>query len=59
MGPKIWVRYEEAVEAHRVYPRWWASTEIDGVEYVFLGREDEGTRGEGTGGECGVFESWL
>ena len=26
MGPKIWVQYEEAVEAHIVYPHWWAST---------------------------------
>jgi len=42
MGPKIWVRYEEAVEAHIVYPHWWASTEVDGVEYVFLGGKDEG-----------------
>ena len=48
MGPKIWVRYEEAVEAHIVYPRWWASTEVDGVEYVFLEGKDEGPGGEGT-----------
>jgi len=59
MGPKIWVRYEEAVEVHIVYPHWWASTEVDGVEYVFLGGKDEGPGGEGTGGECGLFESWL
>jgi hypothetical protein len=49
------------VEAHIVYPRWWASTEIDGVEHVFLGArgKDESTGGEGTGGECRLFESWL
>jgi hypothetical protein len=35
-----------------------STQEIDGVEYVFLGREDEGAGG-GAGGECGCFESWL
>ena len=29
------------------------------MEYVFLGRENEGAGGEGTGGERGCFESWL
>ena len=32
---------------------------IDGMEDVFLGGEDEGTRGGGTGGECGYLKSWL
>ena len=29
-----------------------SSREIDGVEYVFLGGEDEDTGGEGAGGMC-------
>ena len=29
-----------------------SSREIDGVEYVFLGGEDEGAGGETVGGEC-------
>jgi len=41
------------VEARIVYPPGWAGAEIDGVEYVFLGGEDEGTGDEGTGGERG------
>ena len=47
------IYYEEAVEAHIVYPPWQAVAEIDGVEYVLLGGEDERTGGEGTGGERG------
>ena len=40
--------------AHSI-PPWWAGTEIDGAEYVFLGRKDEGTEGEGTEEECGFL----
>ena len=47
------------MEVYIVYPRWWAGAEIDGVEYVYLGGEDEGTKGEGTKGEYGRLESWL
>ena len=50
MGPEIRVRLEKAVEAHIVYHRWWAGTEIDSAEYVFLRGKDESTGGEGTGG---------
>ena len=59
MGPEIRVQYEKAVEAQIVCPGWWAGTEIDGAEYVFLGRKDKSTAGEGLGGVCGFFESWL
>ena len=43
------------MEVGVIYP----THEIDGVEYVFLGREDKGAGGEGAGGECGCCESWL
>ena len=34
------------------HPMGPALVEIDGVEDVFLGLEDEGAGSEGTGGEC-------
>jgi len=58
MGPEIRVQQEEALEAGIKR----STHKIDGVEYVFLGREDEGTGGESAGGErrCGcVFKSGL
>ena len=55
MGPEIRVQSEEAVKAG-IIP---STHESDGVEYVFLGREDEGAGGESAGGERGCFESWL
>jgi len=58
MGPEIRVQQEEALEAGIKR----STHKIDGVEYVFLGREDEGTGDESAGGErrCGcVFKSGL
>ena len=55
MGPEIRVESEEAVEAG-IIP---STHESDGVEYMFLGREDKGAGGKGAGGECGCFEFFV
>ena len=47
------------MEANIICPSWSVCVEIDGVEYVFLGGEDEGMGGKGTRGKRGCLESWF
>jgi len=51
MGTKRRIRYEETVKALITHPTGSALVEVDGVEDVFLGLEDEGAGSEGKGGE--------